>query len=169
MATGGVSCTNLTGTVTFSPPLAKGGTSPETYRFSLTATGCTTTGSDVAQVVSGTAVTTVEVPTNGCASVLGRGPGKGTVITWTPSSIAPTTVSFSGSATGPNSAGDLGFAVPGPGGTATVTGSFAGADNGAHSTASAYTSFPESELRATCQGPGGLSSVTMTSGSVDLS
>jgi hypothetical protein len=53
-----------------------------------------------------------------------------------------------------NSAGDVGFVFPNSGGTTSVTGSFAGSDNGAGSSASAYTDMTAQGVLSTCQSSG---------------
>jgi hypothetical protein len=160
VATGTISC-KLTGTATFSPPLQKGGASAETRTFSVQASDCTTSGSDVSYVAGGTITGTTHMATNKCVSGLTSVTGGVTAtITWSPSSIQPTVATFSGSAIGTNGAGEAGFVLPNPGGTASVTGSFAGSDNGAATTASLYTTMTESQILSTCDASSGLSSLS---------
>ncbi|MFZ0170921.1 MAG: hypothetical protein WAL04_04475 [Acidimicrobiales bacterium] len=76
-------------------------------------------------------------------------------------------VTFSGHRIVTNSAGDVGFVFPNSGGTASVTGSFAGSDHGAGSSASSYTDMTEKGVLSTCRSSG-LPSLTGT-GMVTLS
>ena len=84
-----------------------------------------------------------------------------------PSSVANSMITFSGHRIVTNSAGDVGFVFPNSGGTTSVTGSFAGSDHGAGSSASAYTDMTEKEVGGNCKSSG-LPSLTGT-GTVTLS
>src|ERR1700722_15096245 len=70
VATGSITCSSLSGSATFSPALTLIGSSPETTNITLQATGCTTSGSNVAHVTSGAAVTVEKLASNGCTSLL---------------------------------------------------------------------------------------------------
>ncbi len=70
VATGGITCTNITGGLTFSPPLTTTGSSAESTAVRLTAIGCTTSGSNVSSVTDGKATTTISSPSNACNRVL---------------------------------------------------------------------------------------------------
>jgi hypothetical protein len=63
-----------------------------------------------------------------------------------------------------NKAGDVGFTVPNTGGSATVTGSFAGTDHGKHSTATVFTNMTPIQFRDDCLSPTGLSRQAIVSG-----
>ena len=165
VATGSVTCTNLTGMFTFTPPLTDAGTSPETIQISLTASGCATTGSSVSQVTSATATATIKSATNGCTSLLTSKP-VAVAVAWNPSSIHASVASFSGYAIVADAAGHVGFELPATGGTASVAGSFAGSDNGAKSSAAAYSGFAQTQLLTACGAAGGVPAMPIASGTV---
>jgi hypothetical protein len=167
VATGSITCTNVTGTVTFNPPLTNSGTSPETTSIALNASGCTTTGSNVSVVQSGTATTTIQSTTNGCTSLLSSKP-LAVAITWAPRTTHASVVSFSGYAIVNDAANHIGFGLPASGGTATVAGSFAGSDNGAASKSTTYSGLTTTQLLAACASASGVPSLALVSGSVTL-
>ncbi len=167
IATGTVVCSNVTGALTFSPPLTTKGTSPESTMISLRAAGCVTQGSNVHAVASGQGSATISGTTNSCTNLLN--PRALTVnITWAPSTVRPTVLMFSGyaAATGPSNG--EGFTLPQPKGTAKVTGSFAGSDQGAASTAATFSGDTATQLLAACGSSAGLASIQITSGNVTL-
>ena len=156
VATGSITCSG-TGTVTFDPPLRKGGKSPETVTIAIAASTCTTSGSNVSKVTGASSTLTIHLASNACAALKTSNPAGGHptwTARWTPSSIASSTVTFSGHAIESNRAGDVGFVFPNSGGTASVTGSFAGSDHGALSSAAAYTDMTEQGVRNTCKSLG---------------
>jgi hypothetical protein len=167
IATGGVTCTNVVGVVNFSPPLTSSGTSAETTEISLTASGCTTSGSNAAPVTGGRASATIQSTSNSCTGLLSSKP-VAVAVTWAPNSIHASVASFSGYAIVPDAAGHIGFSLPGSGGTVTVAGSFAGSDNGAASKASTFSDQTTAQLLATCGTTAGVASLTIASGSVTL-
>lgn len=167
IAAGSVTCTKVTGKVTFDPPLTGSGTSPEKSEVTLDASGCTVTGSSV-KVESGVAVTTIPSPTSACTSLLSSKP-VAVAVTWTPSTIHASVLSFSGFSAGTNPAGDAGFVLPSSGGTSVVTGSFAGSDKGAKSTASLYSGYTTVGLLGLCSAKAGLASLNVSTGQVTLS
>ncbi len=167
IATGSVTCSDVTGSLTFSPPLTTKGTSPESTAISLRAASCITTGSNVATVASGVGSATISGTTNSCTNLLN--PRTLTVnITWSPSSIRPSVLTFSGyaAATGPSNG--EGFTLPNPKGTAKITGSFGGSDQGAASTAATFSGQTATQLLATCGSSAGLPSIQVTSGNLTL-
>lgn len=170
VATGSITCSG-TGTVTFDPPLAKGGTSiSETVTIVIAATACTTSGSNVSKVTGATSTLTIQLASNACSVLGASNAASGTptwTARWTPSSIENSMVTFSGHQIVTNSAGDVGFVFPNSGGTASVMGSFAGNDNGASSSASSYTDMSAANVLSTCRASG-LPSLTGT-GTVTLS
>jgi hypothetical protein len=87
-------------------------------------------------------------------------------VTWDPSSIQPSAVSFSGSSF--VFSGGVAYVLPNAGGTATVTGSFAGSDNGAHSSASINSTMTPAQFLAACSSAAGISSLA-ASGTLTLS
>ena len=166
VATGSVSCHGVSGSVRFSPPLTAKGTSPETTTIRVTARGCTASDSSVSTVASASAVATATSSSNACQGLL-TSKGLTFTIHWAPSTITPTVVHYSGYAvSASNGKGE--FTLPNAGGTATVTGSFAGADHGARSTAQALSSESATGLVTACGSAGGLASIPVTSGSLAL-
>jgi hypothetical protein len=67
-----------------------------------------------------------------------------------------------------NSAGDEGFTLPASGGTAKVTGSFAGSDLGATSTAQTFSNQTGKQLLTACGSSAGLASLQVASGTLAL-
>jgi len=165
-ATTVVTCTNMTGSVTYDPPVRTNGTSPETQLFRLRSTHCTTSGSSV-HVTGVTATATIHRPTNSCASLLVSTPVT-LVATWMPSSIPPSVASFSGYSIGA-SGGHALYVLPNSGGSVTVTGSFAGTDGGAHSSGTAVSTMTGAQIIAACTSPAGMSGDTIVDGTATLS
>ena len=163
---GTVTCTSLTGSVTFSPPAVAGGTRPEVQRFRLTATHCTASAKAV-HVTHATITATVRRPTNSCGALFASVPSTGTV-TWSPRSIATSTFRFSGYSLAVSPAGQRGFNLPGPGGTARVTGSFVGVDHGAGSSAVGYLDLTASQFIAECASGSGLAHHRVVAGRARL-
>jgi hypothetical protein len=165
VATGSVTCTSVTGTIAFNPPLTNSGTSPETTSITLTASGCTPAGSSASTVTSGTATATIQSATNGCLSLLTSKP-VAVAVAWSPSSIHASVATFSGYAIVSDAGGNIGFGLPNSGGTATIAGSFAGTDNGATSKATTYSALTQTTLLAACATAAGVPSLAITNGSV---
>ncbi len=166
-ATGSVTCHNISGALAFSPPLTTKGTSPESTAITLTAAGCTTKGSNVSRVTKGTGSATLTSSTNSCTGLL-TSRALTIDISWTPSTIRPTVLTFSGYGGASGTSGDEGFTLPDAGGTAKVMGSFAGADHGSGSTAATFSGQTATELLASCGSSTGLTSIEVTSGTVVL-
>ena len=165
-ATGAVTCSNIIGGLSFSPPLTATGSGPETASIRLQASGCTTSGSSVSTVTSGTAKVTLTSPDSTCAGVLTLR-SVALTIRWAPPSILPSTLTFSGYSIVSKPSGSGGFTFPDPGGTAKVTGSFAGSDGGAGSTATIYFDPSVAQIQTVCRSSG-LASIPVTSGTVTL-
>jgi len=175
----------ISGTITFSPPLKLGGTSPEVTTVNIKEKPCTTTATNLRaggklkgkvkqSISSGTS-------TNSCTGLTTSAPETLTV-KWTWKNTAgvaldnvnPTTISFSGynivSSTNPpwTTSGDEGFQLPGNGsgggGTSSGTGSFLGTDGGASSTAEAFLGLTAAQLSSDCSSSGGLASATFAFG-----
>jgi hypothetical protein len=168
VAAGSVTCTNVTGTITFTPPLSNTPTGPETTHISLNATGCTTAGSSGTQVTSGTATATIQSSTNGCVSLLTSKP-VAVAVAWSPSSIHATVASFGGYAIVTDATQHTGFGLPNAKGSVSVAGSFAGTDNGAKSTASTYSNLTSVQLLTACGTAAGLPALAISSGTVTFS
>ncbi len=167
LATGAVTCTDITGALTFSPPLTTKGGSAESTAIALTASGCTTNGSNVPTVTRGSESATLTSDTNSCTGLL-MSRALTVNIAWTPSTIRPSVLTFSGYGGTSGSSGEEGFALPNAGGGAKVTGSFAGADHGAGSTATAVSAQTATQLLAACGSSAGLTSIQVSSGTVTL-
>jgi hypothetical protein len=167
VATGGVTCSDITGTVNFSPPLTATGTSAERTSIQLAATGCTTSHSNVGTVQSGALSSTLSTPSNACASLLTSKPVS-VDVAWTPKTVHPSAVKISGYTVGVSPSGGGGFKLPEAGGTVHVSGSFAGSDNGASSTASIYSAQSAMQLIGECESPSGLASIPVASGTIKL-
>jgi len=133
----------------------------------VNAAGCVTSGSNVSRITGGVGTVTLNSASNSCASLLNSRPLI-IDITWTPATVHQSVLTFSGygGATGPS--GGEGFTLPKPGATAKVTGSFAGADHGAGSTATAFSGQTTAQLLTACESSAGLTSIAVTSGSVTL-
>ena len=166
-ATGEVMCTHLVGQLTFSPPLKDKGTSAETTAISLQASGCTASGSNVSAVTGSDASGTITSPTNSCTALLTSRTLSIRII-WAPSTIRPSVLTFSGYRAAASGSGGQGFALPNTGGTAKVTGSFSGSDQGAASSAQTYSGQTATQLLAACGSSVGLTSLQVTSGTVTL-
>ena len=166
LATGKVSCSKVTGTITFVPPLTNSGTSAETTKVAYTASGCTPSGSNVSTVASAQGSATITDSTNGCTGIATSKPVKLAVV-WSPTTIRSTAVSYSGYKVAANASGDYGFTLPNPGGSATVTGSFSGS-GGATSTASTYSDSTAAQIATACASSAGLASLTLTTGSFTI-
>jgi hypothetical protein len=167
VATGSVTCTHLTGRLAFSPRLTtRGGTTLSTA-IVLKATGCTTSESNVPSVTSGNVTTTISSTSNACNRVLTLR-SLTVKATWTPANIRASVISFSEYSLSSSRSGAGGFTFPNPGGTAKVTGSFAGSDNGANSIAVVVFNRTITQLLAACRSSG-LASIPVTSGRVTLS
>ncbi len=167
LATGGITCTNITGSLTFAPPLTTKGASAESTAISLHVAGCSTHGSNISSVPGGSGSATITSATNACAGLL-TSRALMIAITWAPSTIRQSLVTFSGYGGASNTSGDEGFTLPNAGGGTKVTGSFAGSDHGAGSTAATFSNQTGSELLAACGSSSGLTSIQVTSGTLTL-
>jgi len=178
VASGSIHCSAVKGSVDFQPPLDSTGGSAERVTVKARLSRCFTTGSSVRAVSAGTVTSTILVATNACSGLLQFPSSLGGVSTplssrrvvvdtkWHPASIAPTTAIFSGFSVTTNDSGSPGFAFPGVGHQAKVTGSFAGTNRGALSTAVVFTNQGVDELAAECSRPSGMASIELSSGEV---
>jgi hypothetical protein len=147
--------------------LTTSGTSAETVSVSLTTKGCSTRGSNVAHVQGGKIATSLSESSNACAGLLNTQPVV-VDVTWSPTTIHPSTVDVTGYSIGVSPSGGGGFTLPNKGGTSKVTGSFAGSDHGASSTSAIYSDQGVGQLVSACASPAGLSSIAVTSGHLNL-
>ena len=167
VATGGIACSDLSGSVTFSPPLTTDGTAAETVSIGLTARGCTTHGSNVSRVEEGQIRSSLTISSSACAGLLNPQP-IAVDVTWSPSGIHPSAVKVSGYSIGVSASGGGGFTLPNKGGTSQVNGSFAGTDHGSSSSSAIYSAEPVGQLVTSCGSAGGLASIAVTSGHLVL-
>jgi len=167
LATGGVTCTDITGSLTFTPPLTTKGTTAESTAISLRAGACTPVGSNVSSLTGGTASATISSTSNSCTGLL-NSRTLAIDITWAPATIHPSVLTFSGYGGTTGTAGGEGFKLPNTGGGAKVTGSFSGSDHGAGSTAVTLSDQTATQLLAACGSSAGLTSIQVTSGTVSL-
>jgi len=161
-ATGSVHCSSVSGSIANSPPLTTSGSAAETGTVTVKFSHCSTSGSNVSVVSSGVGTSTL-TGTSSCSALV-KSVAISIDTTWTPKSIKPSIISFSGLSVTKDTAGDAGYALPGTGGRAKVIGSFAGNDKGAGSTVSVYTNETATQLVSACSEPSGLASVTFASG-----
>ncbi len=168
VATGGVTCRRLTGSITLSPPLQKGGVKPETMLWKIHVSDCTTTKSNVKHLVGVNMVSTVDRPNNACGGVV-YSKSVSPSFAWIPKSVHSTSASFSGFSFLKNKAGREGFTLPNAGGTASVSGSFAGSDHGKRSVITLYTNLTIAAFTAACESKTGLAGYRIVSGSATLS
>ena len=178
VATGSVHCSGVTGSVGFVPPLDQSGGSNEKITVTAALSHCFAKGSNVSSVTGGIATSAILAATNACSGLLQFPSSIGGVSTplssrmvrvdtrWRPSSIGSTSATFSGFAVTTDDGGYPGFAFPGVGHRARVTGSFGGGDRGALSTAVVFTNERAGELLADCSRSSGLGSIKITSGEV---
>jgi len=177
--TGSINCTTVKGKVTFHPALTLSGTPSVTVEKStvkVTATGCTTAGSNIPTVAKGVIKATIITSganANACTNLL---TSKAVLFTasWHSSSgavVANTSrISMPGYtiAAGPPPTGtNEGFVFPNAGGIPSVIGSFPGSDNGNSSSASAYTNRTQAQILTQCATS--LPKLTITSGGFQLS
>lgn len=168
VATGSVTCHEVTGTITLSPALRRGGTTPETMVWKLRASGCRTSKSNVKAVTGGTLAIVAHQSTNACGNLVFSRRLQPT-FSWAPRSVHATTATFSGWRFVRNSAGYEGFAMPNVGGTARVTGSFAGTDHGRRSVVTLFTNLTIATFTSACESPAGLARYTVTGGTATFS
>ena len=125
---GTVTCSKITGTFKFNPPLfATATSSSETVTVKSTATGCVAKGG--LSPTKGTTVTTSVFTSNGCQAVL-LAKGKPTTLTtkWSPGTITPSVVSFPAP-----TATQTPITISYGGAGTSATGSYTGTDGGASS------------------------------------
>jgi hypothetical protein len=163
---GTLTCTAIKGTVSFKPTLTM---TPQTVKttIKITVSGCTPSGGG-ATPTKGTASSSSTTAGQTCTSLATGSTTPQTLTTkWSPTSIAPSTVTFSGYNPATNGMGDEGFSLPNTGGSASGSGSYMDGDSGASSTAVAYTNLTEAKLAADCAGKG-FKKLSIKSGSAFL-
>ena len=136
VATGTITCTQVTGIIGFSSPVKAHVVQKDTLTISVDVGGCKTQHSNVAHVAGGKLILTVTTVVHGCPAG-GVGADLAGTETWQPSSIAPSQL-VSQDYTDRAYTGGKGFVYtsktpgilvivfPAPGNSFSVTGSFAG-------------------------------------------
>jgi hypothetical protein len=174
-ASGTITCSAVTGTVTFKPglhsntlPSKHHGISKEAVNLDLAKSGCVVGGDSSPVGDTGNFTTKSTVSGQFTCAVLAANPGPGS--SWTVKwggKLTSSVVGFPDSqetAQGPDNV--IGANYPAPvTGNASVTGSYPGADAGASSTLVWETSTPVTQVEAACASTSGLTSLTVTSGS----
>lgn len=168
VATGSVTCRKVSGSISASPPLRKGGTEPEKMVWSIRASDCTTSKSNIKHVKGGYLTTIARPPTNACGGLVYSHRVLPS-FTWNPKSVHSTSASFSGFSFVQNTAGLEGFTLPNTGGSASVTGSFAGKDHGKRSVITVFTNLTISKFRSACESKAGLATYKIVSGTATFS
>lgn len=162
--TGIVDCRGLAGIIRFDPPLKNNGTSAEVAELKMTVHGCKASGGGTTPHV-GRAIVALSPATNNCSDLTsGEIGGATVVIRWTPTKIGETSVDFPGFT--PLTGGEVGFSAGGVG--TTVSGSYAGADAGASSTATVVSQLSTAQLADACRSARGLRSLKIRRGTLDL-
>ncbi|HLN17547.1 MAG TPA: hypothetical protein VK277_12455 [Acidimicrobiales bacterium] len=176
-----VSCSTVTGTLKFSPPLTGTGTSPETVSIAIKYSGCTTNAPGVS-LAGGSEKGTFSTPANSCTGLetptiittaevskwkIVKGTPKitPTQTALTPGEVEPGTVTVGGNLYGDFVIGAVG-ASPGPSipGSGTQS-AFSGGDLGASSMATLITTTKAADLGTECTSPKGIAKVGIGNGS----
>lgn len=168
-----ITCADVSGTVTFSPPLTLTGGALHSQSTTVTASlkKCTVTGPNAAKISKATVSGTIVDPstTGSCTGLSGASAVTGNLTTtWKSSDIlqpgdtSTTTFNQDVGSTytkGKNSYGL--FEIPGAGGTIGVTGDFTGTNGGSTSSVEAQTKDTDAQIATQCEAPAGLSSLTI--------
>lgn len=161
---GTVTCSQVTGRVSFEPPLVEGGTASEAATLALTIKGCVAAGGGTSPTVAHGAG---ELPmaSNTCTNLASRTKaGLDIVISWRPTTDGSTTLSFPGFT--PTTGSSLGLHM---GGRHTrVTGSYAGSDRGATSTAAMTFGSSPADVTSACASSTGLKRLKIQAGVLTL-
>jgi hypothetical protein len=168
-----VTCADVSGTVTFSPPLTLAGTTDHSQTTTVSASlkKCVVSGANAATITKAAVSGTIDdaSTTGSCTGLSGATAVTGDLTTtWSskdilqPGDTSTTTFNQDVGGTytkGKNSYGL--FEIPGAGGTIGVTGDFTGSNGGATSSIEAQTKDTEAQIVTACESPGGLSSLTI--------
>jgi hypothetical protein len=164
---GTITCSTLTGTISFSPPLVNGGTANETITGTITVKGCKKLKKATVIPKSGSvAITGIGGgSTNDCTSLEGSGSASSITFTtkWSPKTIASSVTTFSGYDTTTAGNGDEGFALPNAVAPPTPSGSTVGSYPDTAATATASTNQTAAQIATSC-GSGGLATLTIANG-----
>jgi hypothetical protein len=165
------SCTAVTGSLSFNPPLSDTGTATsDTVTIKLAYSGCTD-GSSLLTTLTGKVKGTFVTASNSCAGL--ESPTivtTGLVSKWkmSPKGTPNTTTLIAGETeSGVSSGGDGEFVIGAPGASPgpSSTGAFEGTDGGASSNGTLVTTLTTGELGTACGSPKGLKKVGIGTGS----
>jgi hypothetical protein len=153
-------CSQLVGSVSFSPALTTSGTAAEHMAVALSAKGCVSPPNGP-PVSGGSIKGTIKGGTSSCLGVL-KASNTTISIVWDPKALGTSVVSLSSSIrlTGTKS-GEEGFMV---GNGAHLHGTFAGPDGGSQTRATIYSTLTPSQILAACGAPNGLRQMQIVSG-----
>jgi len=161
---GTVSCTQVTGSVRFDPPLTNDGSASEVASLLLVVKGCAAGGGgSTPRLAHGS--TELSMTSSSCAN-LSSG-SKTTVniaISWRPTKDGSTEVNFPGYSL--TSTSDLGFSLGGE--HTSASGSYAGTDAGASSTATVTFNLTPAKVEVACGTRKGLKSLKIQTGLLSL-
>jgi len=172
-AIGTLSCTGVTGRVTFNPPLVNGGTTSGREKVSVAVSACTTAGSNYPTPVTAKGTSSGKLVTNDCVSLL---TGSTSMDVSDPALAVRLSLprpSYSGVKVQANFGGgthitapQFGWSLSGVG--TKVVSSFTGSDGGASSSAQYVSNFTLAQVMTACASPNGLKSLKITSGAISL-
>jgi hypothetical protein len=162
-----ITCSAVTGSINFDPPLTNKGSASEVVHFDLSSQKCAPSATITPAVTGAAAKGTIRGESGTCAGILISKPVN-VAITWTPSSIPPTYLSLRGYGIKNNAQGFEGIALSASRGGSTARGSYVGLDHGATSTALLFTHETVTQILGVCGAPLGLRSLPITSGSFTL-
>lgn len=164
-------CTTVSGSAKFSPPISTSEAAGSTTTTVKATLGSCTTNAVGLTITSGkTSGSFTSNPhsagTNGCTALAGATPESGSLSTkWKTSpklssgnSVMNVTQVY-GTIAGD---GNAEFEIPGPGGTASGSGSFQGTNGGASDSSNAESTVPATTLLSTCEGKKGLKGFDFT-------
>ncbi|HEY7946842.1 MAG TPA: hypothetical protein VID75_04145, partial [Acidimicrobiales bacterium] len=172
-AIGTLSCTGVTGRVTFNPPLVNGGTTSGREKTSLTISACTTSGSNYPTPVTARGTSSGKLATNDCVSLLtgstsmaGSDPALALRLSLPHPSYTGVKVRADFGGGTHTTAPQFGWSLSGAG--TTVVSSFTGSDGGSSSTAQYVSNLTLAQVMTACASPTGLKSLKITSGALSL-
>lgn len=157
---GSVTCSQVTGRLTFAPPLTQGGSASEVASLALVLKGCLAVGGGSSpSVAHGAGI--LPMTANTCASLASRTRGSLEIaISWRPTTDGSTTVAFPGftPTTGTNQGLHMG------GRHTSAAGSYAGTDGGARSVAAMTFGSTPTRVASACASSTGLKRLKVQSG-----
>jgi len=166
-----LSCSAITGLISFTPPLTLTGHENELVAVRLDLRGCKSTPSNVANAhLVGLATGDFDGGTNNCIGIVSSRPVKVT-ITWMPESIvrAKSQVSYSGyTVISAGAQGKEALSLPGAQGVGSVRGGFVGSRGRESSEATLVSNYTTNQILGICGSSQGLQSLPITSGAVAI-